>query len=1814
MKTRRLVILACLLCLAGAWLFWPREIGRAVLPHRQASSPRSDTVHSVATASNHLAAASANAVAPAKTNEFPWRLSNTTKSLDQLVTDRHAILLENALIDSSRPLNLSIPKNLQSQGDPGAYIVQARGPIDNAFRAMLAHAGAQIVAYIPNNAYLVHAPAGVVNGLAGNPLTQSVTPYEPYYKISSSMPVTAGQKTHSSVSVETNRTAGLSLLELAVKQLPLPAGTYLTLGLFRDGAAATVTQIEKLGGRIVARDRSPFGPVLRVQPPKDWVALAALPGVQIVEPLRQRMHANDLSRATVGVAADTQVSSNYMNLTGKNVLVEVNDSGIDGDPSTGHPDLKGRVFGDPANLVDTDGHGTHVAGIIAGNGTESTTLTNVSGSIMPAINTQFRGMATNATLYSMSWNDSDQELQEAAAQTNALISNNSWNYGGDYAYDLAAASYDAAVRDALPGVTGSQPVLFVFSAGNDGGGGDGGTGGTSDTILSPATAKNVITVGAIEQLRNITNIVTDRYSNSTAYWQPETDSSSQVARFSSRGNVGVGTEGIYGRFKPDVVAPGTFVVSTRSQQWDEQAYYNPTNYSDTFHTNQSVDVNSLTYYSISVPENAVSVIIQIEPNLLSQLPFPTNLPIYVKKAAFPTTNTYDFVTWSNGVSIPPNSGNAIADITSIQGTGFNCAVGNTNITPVNYNLFVEIVTTNDDGDKFQVLSILNDSLDGDIPPHYYRYETGTSMAAADVSGVLALMQDYFTNVIQAPRPSPALLKAMLINGARSDENYDFQVTNSINYQGWGLINLPNTLPPGITNQLSSACASYYVDQSPTNALATGDSRTYLLKIDPTTYAQYLPLRVTLTWTDPPGDPAAAIKLVNSLELVVTNFDTSTNLVVFYGNDIGAGNTYNTPESSTNAPLLDAINNVVNIFISPLLGTNYSITVIGRSVNVNAVTAHTNNVVQDYALVISCGEGEVTNAFTVTDIGPGLGFVSNPTGYQDITYVTSTNNAPLLNQIVGASTPLLGTNTIPLGTNLWWGGTNGIVTLGMTNQWHFYVVTNFGASDFTNAAFITYIPDTLSVPRMGVFADSTANATRPEADIDVYVTTDPTLTNLNPVAISNCVNGAQVGVSVGNIFNGASLGRGGTEFVADINSHPGEVYYVGVYSEDQEASEYGFLPIFSNIPFSQLNPNGDQIINGQPVPVDIPDGNPALPGYANVFGLALYPMQVKRVVVTNVIAQQDPSDLVSSLFHSANGAGVNSTPVILMNHDSPNTAGIFQFIYDDSGFGDIFGSQNSTGPGSLNSYVGQQAIGPWIFKEADSAEAFIGSVTSFQMLVEPHQDLSKGIIATLGPLGWFYDYVDVPPGTASLTILATNLTDKTKLGLVDLFFKSNAIPTLTDTNEIGPVGLTNSGPMGPGNSITISSPPPGRYWIGLYNNSVLTQTVGVGYKFDYGKVPGESIFSSAGPVPILDDAVTTNSIDVPANQAISSMEVGLRVDHPRVSDLVFHLISPHGTRVLLVENRGGTTTQGMGSSTTITNIIPVTSSGGPGTSTTVINVGMSSGTLTIYYDFYDIPDQMVVKDQSGAQLFDSGLISGSGVFNIAYTNSSSLTIVMNPFGNNGGASDYWDYTVNALQAKLAYLVLTEDTNKTTTPIKFAPPPFVPYIPPTTNVAAVGWHSSFEGTVQSEPGAGSIIGEGWLINSGSVDVLTAGPSAWGSTAFEGTNYIDINGNNQGTISTNVPTVAGQAYQLSFAYSRNPDQAGADTVQLLAAGNPLLNLTVDTNNSWVNLGWATTSILFTATSPSTQIKFASQTAGMYGVLLDCIDHGAIERGQWF
>ncbi len=161
-----------------------------------------------------------------------------------------AILLENALLDTARPASLPIPDHLRAQGDPGSYIVQARGPIDAAFRSLLKTAGAAIVAYIPNNAYLVRASAAVARQLQADPRSQSVLPYEPYYKLKP------------------------SLLELAVGQEPLPDNTVLNLLLFADAREQTLADLKNLGAEVLGEDRSPFGPVVQVQPQVDSLPLS----------------------------------------------------------------------------------------------------------------------------------------------------------------------------------------------------------------------------------------------------------------------------------------------------------------------------------------------------------------------------------------------------------------------------------------------------------------------------------------------------------------------------------------------------------------------------------------------------------------------------------------------------------------------------------------------------------------------------------------------------------------------------------------------------------------------------------------------------------------------------------------------------------------------------------------------------------------------------------------------------------------------------------------------------------------------------------------------------------------------------------------------------------------------------------------------------------------------------------------------------------------------------------------------------------------------------------------------------------------------------------------------------------------------------------------------------------------------------------------------------------------------------------------------------------------------------------------------------
>jgi len=1668
--------------LAGLGVFWwqteraPRaeqEISPAHSPAHAATTPRvhpARILHTVESASQAPDLFSVPVRGRSRTNLLAYRLQNTRMPLSQLVRDPHAILLENALIDTRQPLPDQLPPSLRAGGDPGSYVVQATGLVDDAFRARLSGVGAQIVSYIPNNAYLVRASAAAARQLQTQPGVQAVLPFAPVYKLKS------------------------ELLAYALDAEPLPAGARLNVLIFPGAEAGVREDLQQRDAVVLAEERSPFGLVVTVAADPDWLALARSPGVQLVELAHARQPANDLSRARLAVTEDPVTETNYLGLTGQGVRVGVNDFGVDAT----HPDLASRVFGaDPGVLVDLRGHGTHVAGSIAGNGQMSLTVSNAFGSINPATTNQFRGMAPEATLFSQAVDQaSDAELQQLTAGTNVFISNNSWGYRGDHTYSLAAASYDAAVRDALPGVTGSQPVLFVFAAGNDGQGGDNGLGGRSGTIWSPATAKNVLTVGAVELERDITNEVhqitgtgNTTSTNVTTPWKEMTSSGNQVARFSSRGNVGVGIEGDFGRVKPDVVAPGTFVISTRSSQWDELEYYNPTNRHNTTLTDQSLSAGNGRDYVLFLPANAVGFSILLSPNLNSPTPFP-DLPIYVKKDGLATPGNHD-IARTNVVVVPPD----LPDLGGAVGQNWSYRIVNATSNTVVFDLHTVVVTTNDLGDYFQVLSNLNNSITSTngAGPHYYRYESGTSMAAAHASGVLALMQGFFEQNLHRTN-SPALMKALLINGARSAGNlYDFQARSALNFQGWGMVKLDSTLPPGITNafNLNQPNSVLAFDQSPDAALATGDSVTRFVSLDED--GRFLSLRVTLAWTDPAGNPAAGVKLVNDLDLIVTNLDTGD---IYLGNDMASGSLDTSPWDTNDPPNFDVVNNVENVYLSPELGTNYSITVRARAVNVNAVTAHPDGTVQDYALVISSGEGEWPTSLTM-DAGRTLLSVAPPV----VTYVSNSLNVAtfssgtLVGQHVGANTPLRGT------------------TAGMTNQWRFYMMSN--NTSFTNASFLISQQRTLATPRMGVFSAVDGESTRRYADLDLYVSTQPGLTNLDPAVLAT----AEVSLSRNELS--------GDEFVSYSNSTMGAIYYIGVKSEDQQAAEFELWGIFSELPLGTEDANG--FVAAYPMlGYDIPDGSPELPRGTRFVAITRASLtgvneSIRRVLITNNVTHERYGDIIATVDH-------NSRAITFDNHRSvPNPPyndppGPYAFLYDDSGEGDFAYAIPPAGPGTFEDFMGEAPGGTWYFTYSDDALTQTGRVNTVAIRLDRQCEADCDITNNVAPLGWRHFSRNVPVEATNLTICVDIITANNPRPL-ELYVRKGQRPT-REAYDFKKVIVP------PGGCLTIdnTSLPPlsgGRYFISIYNPNNTSQTFVYRSLIQVGPPPQSIPIGSSGRQGLLDDAVTNYAIFITNTLPLAEMDVALRLDHPRVSDLALTLISPKGTRILLAENRGGTDAGGFGSTMTVTNFVPVATDGGSASNSVVIDTGAVSGSMTIDYNFRRLPDQMTVYYEGG-QIFNSGMVSGVGEVTVNYGpgRSTLVEIRINEFGN-AETNTVWEYTASSIGRLHSHLIFTDNTNKTTTPIKFAPPPF-------RGPAGSSYLLSdfeFPTVAQGYPAPTVGVPDGWNVGMGTVAVIT-------NIAYTGTNALVLG---DGRIQRTLATTPGRSYQLGYAYRKAPTADG-------------------------------------------------------------------------
>jgi len=420
-------------------------------------------------------------------------------------------------------------------GALGAYLVQFEQPIDDAMRSAVEALGVKLGGSVPVQALealMTEAQRAQVSELPG---VRWVGPYQASWKLSPGLLAsTAGAPT-----------------------------AMLRVSLFAGAGETGLVQLRALGATLgpVVTARS-FSYVDVEIPAAQVAALADLPLVRFVQRVPVRVPLMDRVRDISGldaIADATFASGLDPSLDGRDdgSGFQVKYGHTDGGLWTPHPafqasQLAGWMTWEPgADTADASGHGTHTAGILVGDGTDSDMLPAVPPGTPALAANLFRGVQPEAALHHVSDDNVvvERDVFELQSRAGAQILSNSWGYatcptcGIITDYDTIAALWDEGVWDADEDLAGRQPVTVFFAAGNSGfelldgcpllGG--------PDRVSSPGTAKNVITIGASE---------TDRGCGFG-----ESSAAGDVLFVSSRGPTDPDGTG-QGLFKPDLVAVG----------------------------------------------------------------------------------------------------------------------------------------------------------------------------------------------------------------------------------------------------------------------------------------------------------------------------------------------------------------------------------------------------------------------------------------------------------------------------------------------------------------------------------------------------------------------------------------------------------------------------------------------------------------------------------------------------------------------------------------------------------------------------------------------------------------------------------------------------------------------------------------------------------------------------------------------------------------------------------------------------------------------------------------------------------------------------------------------------------------------------------------------------------------------------------------------------------------------------------------------------------------------------------------------------------
>lgn len=440
------------------------------------------------------------------------------------------------------------------------WIVQFKSHVTEAVKTEVQKTGAEVYSYLPEDALIVRADFRTAQFLNSLTSVQAVVPFEAKMKLSPTLGVM------STLTNETRETFIVSVFNQSERQIIESSIKNISKDIL----------IQKAAGRnfVITTERA------------NLTAIATLEGVENVQAFIQvqPLHillddANEPSPAPTapgdysdinGYETGTKVmnfeSAWNMGLTGQNQVVGMADTGLDsGDTKAVHQDFVGAIKSGYAvgmfgkTWADPMGHGTHVAGSVLGRGTASggklhggaySAQLVVQGMWSPILN----NLSVPSNLAGM--------FNQAYAD-GARMHTNSWGAAsGAGVYEKMAATVDEVMFD-------KGDMLILFAAGNSGV--DMNKDGRIDpnSIGTPGTAKNALTVGASENLVSNGGIqkkiielrdAANKWGVAPIADTKLSDDINGIAMFSSRGPTADG------RTKPEIVAPGTNILSVRSQQ------------------------------------------------------------------------------------------------------------------------------------------------------------------------------------------------------------------------------------------------------------------------------------------------------------------------------------------------------------------------------------------------------------------------------------------------------------------------------------------------------------------------------------------------------------------------------------------------------------------------------------------------------------------------------------------------------------------------------------------------------------------------------------------------------------------------------------------------------------------------------------------------------------------------------------------------------------------------------------------------------------------------------------------------------------------------------------------------------------------------------------------------------------------------------------------------------------------------------------------------------------------------------------------------